>query len=608
MTIPDELKQMLPETLLSGSAESFGMRIIALTLQDGSRIALPKSGVLAVVGPNNAGKSTLLREIVEHVRLGPGQPGIFRIVDKLQLSVSGNEADVVSWLSAHAQFGRTERQAQSVFLPFGAGGGMDSTYLSGGPLATYWAHAEAVGGVGTALADFVVHYATTENRLEMSKPAPIRENASDAPRHPVHVLAGDPVRRSEANRISTDVFGDALYIDEISASNRLRVGNMHTQMTSENLANGSWRQELLGLPDLAQQGDGMRSFFGLLLPLLSSSFPIVVVDEPEAFLHPPQAAALGRELGALTKKIGLQLILATHDRHLLAGLTESDVDLSIVRVDHKQSGNIAHQIAPEELKTLGAEPALKYTNALDGPFHRLVVLVEGERDARFYAAATDAAHQQSKLAINPGDILFVPCGGKGGMPKLAAILRSLGVPVVASPDFDILRTEGEVRALIVALGGDWKQYVTDYAASLVGVEKSTSALMVRDLISVLSDQAEEKLSENHRKTVERFIKSTDGGWGQVKVAGLAALGSGGTGATAAKLVERLDQLGLVLVRVGELESFGPALGVAKGGAWVPAAFEQDLHRSPEAMAHARRLVRSASKVNTESSDEPASSS
>ena len=78
MTIPDELKQTLPESLLSGSAESFGMRITALTLQDGSQIALPKSGVLAVVGPNNAGKSTLLREIVEHLRLGPSQHGIFR--------------------------------------------------------------------------------------------------------------------------------------------------------------------------------------------------------------------------------------------------------------------------------------------------------------------------------------------------------------------------------------------------------------------------------------------------------------------------------------------------------------------------------------------------
>ncbi|WP_304722163.1 AAA family ATPase [Conexibacter sp. CPCC 206217] len=56
-----------------------------------------------------------------------------------------------------------------------------------------------------------------------------------------------------------------------------------------------------GLPLVPDQGDGMRSFIGLLLTILSSSHPLILVDEPEAFLHPPQAVSWG---GSLPRRRG----------------------------------------------------------------------------------------------------------------------------------------------------------------------------------------------------------------------------------------------------------------------------------------------------------------
>lgn len=140
----------------------------------------------------------------------------------------------------------------------------------------------------------------------------------------------------------------------------------------------------------------------------------MIVDEPEAFLHPPQATALGRSLGEIVIENSQQLILATHDRNLLAGLLESEVPLSVVRVDRNQSP-LAKQLTADRLKEVWKQPALRYSNVLDGLFHRLVVLVEADADGRFYSAALDILFLEGKTTVPSSDVLFVPCGGISGM-------------------------------------------------------------------------------------------------------------------------------------------------------------------------------------------------
>jgi len=47
----------------------------------------------------------------------------------------------------------------------------------------------------------------------------------------------------------------------------------------------------MSVPLVGDQGDGVRSFVGLLLDTMVS-MPIVLIDEPEVFLHPPHARLL----------------------------------------------------------------------------------------------------------------------------------------------------------------------------------------------------------------------------------------------------------------------------------------------------------------------------
>lgn len=46
------------------------------------------------------------------------------------------------------------------------------------------------------------------------------------------------------------------------------------------------------------QGDGIKSFTGILLYLMMENYCTFLIDEPESFLHPPQARILGQIIGS----------------------------------------------------------------------------------------------------------------------------------------------------------------------------------------------------------------------------------------------------------------------------------------------------------------------
>lgn len=583
--LPVGLVQALHDTnLVDGDGGQLSVKIAGIELGDGSTVVPPAVGVTVVVGPNNAGKSTLLREINRHLNAEYHTHPPWRLVNGVPLALTGTPADLVAWVAAHSRF---TSEGEGSFRSLG-GGNLGTSWMRH-QLPMVWQQASVLGRLGSSLAPFLVHHADTDSRLAQSKAAPARNDAREPASHPVHVLADDRSRLQRASSIAQQVFGEALWLDDYSAQQRLRVGEVLTPAPRRNELDAVYRDELLNLPELSEQGDGMRSFFGLLLPLLSASFPMVLVDEPEAFLHPPQAAALGRQLGQLSVDNQLQVVIATHDRHLLTGLLESQTPLTIVRVDRFSGGTGARQIDPNELKEIWNEPALRYSNALDGLFHRLVVLVEGDRDARFYAAALDAANEVEDVDLPVSEVLFVPCGGKGGMAKIAKALRGLGVPVVLVPDIDLLSVKAECQKLVEVLGGDWSEYQVDFSAATARISRDAAPLQVDDLIAVLGKDGDMPLTKELRRSVERVLKTAGSGWNQVKAGGVAALGAGGVGAAAVRLLDAFDALGLVVVRVGELESFAPDLEVSKGANWVPAALAADAHRSLEARRHIVRI-------------------
>ncbi|WP_396327866.1 ATP-dependent nuclease [Jatrophihabitans lederbergiae] len=187
---------------------------------------------------------------------------------------------------------------------------------------------------------------------------------------------------------------------------------------------------------LSEQGDGVKNYLGMVLHLMTSRASVTVIDEPEAFLHPAQARSLGRHLGAQARSRRLQLLTATHDRDFVLGLLETNCPVTFLRLQRSQNRNSAATLSPERVKSIWDRPVLRYSNVLQGLFHRTVVVCESDGDCRWYAAVLDELGRRGSFAAE--EVLFVPAGGKTQIPQCVAALEGLDVGAFVAVDFDAI--------------------------------------------------------------------------------------------------------------------------------------------------------------------------
>ena len=211
------------------------------------------------------------------------------------------------------------------------------------------------------------------------------------------------------------------------------------------------------LPKLDEQGDGMKSFATILLDAFTSNYPITLIDEPEAFLHPPQARILGK---MFSKNImsDRQLFISTHSEDFLIGLIDSGAEnINVIRIDRDNEINHMSVLQSDKIKTLWGNPILRYSNILSGLFHKMVIVCESDYDCLFYQSMITAMYEKKK-EIAP-DILFTHCGGKARIKDIVAALKAVNVKVAAITDFDLLNRSQIFKPLVEAFGIDWNNTI-----------------------------------------------------------------------------------------------------------------------------------------------------
>jgi hypothetical protein len=349
------------------------------------------------------------------------------------------------------------------------------------------------------------------------------------------------------------------------------------------LDNPEYLTELAALPLIPEQGDGMRSFVGLLLVLAATPFPIVLIDEPEAFLHPPQARELGRQLAERGEQ---QRFIATHNIDVLLGLLDTAQSLTVIRLQWTGvpgDGNRAAVLNHERINGLWQDPWLRYAGVLDGLFHRGTVACEAEGDAQLYAAALDVARRKGNEPSS--DLMFTHSGGKHRLPAVVEALRALDVPAAAIVDLDILRDAALLKKLVEGLGGDWSSFEQDQrelaaAVNALPVHAPTIGDVLEQLGDILGAEHATRLTEYQTRRIREVTKSSDG-WRAVRGSGgISAFPRGQASETAARLVSHLAEIGLFVVPVGELEGWDRTIG-GHGSEFVRTALDRKLHQSSE---------------------------
>lgn len=563
---------------------SVRVAIDSITVSDGGTIKLPEQGVVLIVGPNNSGKSQALRDIQSHAA-GASVVGI--VIKAIRLTKTGDKAALHEHFDRAARIGIDTTGSEKVMTSTGA-----HAFSS---VASWWSIPNQI----PVIANHFILHADTETRLSSSLPVAAMDLYSDIPREPIHFLYRHPGREATLSRMSKEAFGFGLMLDRFSGGKQwaIRIGDppeSDSPRPTDEFLSG-----VQAMPLLHEQGDGVRSMMGLLLAWETGEHMVALVDEPEAFLHPPQAAFLAEELARDATANRRLVIMSTHSSDVVRGALSSEVDVTVLRVSRDGSVNHMAALATDDVKNLWSDSLLRYSNLLEGLFCDGVIVCESDTDCRYYSAVLDAGRDFDSSPGSPRprrpDLLFTHCGGKHRLHVAIAAMRAARVPVRALADFDVLRERNTLERIVVSLGGKLDdamiRNLNILHAALGAAAKAPSTAFIQERFEVeLAALPPGALQAVDADRLRKLLR-TETGWDTAKQTGLQGVPKGDPYTAAVQLLEDLRAIGLHVVPVGEIESFVPEVGL-HGPGWLADVLEQGLYRPP-ASAEALEYVRGA---------------
>jgi energy-coupling factor transporter ATP-binding protein EcfA2 len=537
----------------------FGFRIESLSFsKPDDAVRVLDSEVVVIIGPNNCGKSQALRDIDACLR--QADQGL--AIKHVAVQREGDNEEIDAWLRATNAYRHEMPSGQQSVL--NSNGNLMPLTVAGHT----WSNQEYLG----ELANFLVLRADAETRLQLVSNVPSINPVSGEAIFPLQRLISDHKSEARLFEAVQHAFDIGICVNRAGGSElALHLGR---PIAEPRLDSPEYLAELKELPLVASQGDGMRSFIGLILTLAATDYPVVLIDEPEAFLHPPQARELGHQLAAPSKQ---QRFIATHSADVLLGLLDSASSLAVIRLRRRGNETVASVLDHERIQMLWRDPSFRYSNLLDGLFHSGVVICEAEGDARLYAATLDDVRESNEKASS--DLLFTECGGKHKLPTAIDALRPLGVPVCAIADLDVLRDRALLQNIVVKLGGTWDQIEREWNIVAKAVDQMPVLAPVisdvrQEINDLLGTDLAARLSEDQTRRIKKLTKTSDG-WRQVREAG-GALPRGQAASAGATLLSNLEKIGLFVVPVGALEQWDRSIG-NRGTTFVEAAFGAGLH-------------------------------
>ena len=547
-TIEQDLKIQQPN-------DKVRLTFASITFSDGTTVRTEPLDVIVLVGPNNAGKSLALRELHEFVR---GEPES-KVITAVTKDVAGTAESFEGFVRENTRV-ELQNNGRSISI-HGYGVNLG---IGGGRIDSMWP--DKLGDLGALFCLRIL----TEKRINDSDPIDAIDTLTESPTHPIHLLNDDIVEKRLSNYFRRAFGQDLILYRAGGRKATLLVGDQPTRTSEEDRVSNSYLKRLKDSTQLLNtQGDGMRSFASVILHLLAPSTPsILLLDEPEAFLHPPQARLLG-EIIATDRSSRAQLFLATHSPDVLQGLIDVAPDhLKVLRLQRSGAVNRVKELDKGTIQRISRNPLMRYSSLLSGVFHERVVLCEGDGDCMFYHSLLDIPEVYGER--HP-DVLFVNSGGKHQMAAFAEALRSLGVPLDAIVDMDVLNDLGIFRGIVESLGGDWSSMERSYKAVKTAVEERRPLQSIQDakraiqrIIDTTPDTPD-SLSQLRRDISEQFPSSSP--WESIKSAGEQALPPGEAIRHFRVIRDLCKDIGLWIVSVGQMEGFCKSVG-GHGPGWI----------------------------------------
>ncbi len=516
-----------------------------------------------LVGPNNSGKTQTLVDIRTNItRDRNNKPVILK-----DLKLIKPERFVSSFSRLNIQ----RKDGQSNFLVKGV-----SWNLKGQTEATInlnslrIQHKTSNSGsylVNSNIGPFLIGYLDASTRLDLVRTVNAYNLRTESPSNVLHRLFIDLEAQSVLSKIFKETFGLEIFLDT-SASTQwtLRIGSNFGNPPTDPIKKAEYYSKF---PSIDSQGHGYKSFVSIILSVLLVQNRVILIDEPELFLHPAQSKALGEWLGAITNNSTGQIIISTHDSNFLEGIASTANGVNILRLNRIGDETSFTRLKSDSVNSISKNPLLSTQRVLDSIFHKNVIVCEADSDRSFFLACLRKIGSNTNFTI-------VHAHNKQTISRILVLLKELSISAISIVDLDIIN-DSEFEKLIelhtdstdtLAKALDLREQVINYVlsepeSSLLVKSKIQLGKLIREL-----DLARHSLS-GIRSAIGR-VKDSLSRWSDLKKNGLSIFPPQLETEIAELLIE-LQDANLFILPTGELESFldvGP-----KNSKWIPKALE-----------------------------------
>ena len=496
---------------------------------------LALSGLTIFVGPNNSGKSLAVREIYAYaLRSGNFVPKLVTKIVVRPLSNDETEGALRTFASPIVGFHFSDR--------------LNYRHRHGSVTINEAEARRVLQDPASDMDRFGILYLSNatinlngEARLTLCNPRPIGDLQHPDPFNALQLLFATDDLRAEVRKVLFRVFGEYFVLDP-TFQNNLRISFSAKPPSSvyEELGLHKEAREFFarckGIDDYS---DGVKAYTGIIVELVAGSPQVVLIDEPEAFLHPPLAQRLGVELSTMAAQSGKNVFVATHSSHFLMGCLQSGGEASVVRLTYKQGKARARVLKNEALSAMMRAPLLRSAGVINALFYDYVVVTESDADRAFYE---EINYRLLKYSSGRGipNCLFLNAQNKQTTKYITGPLRGIGIPTATIVDVDVVKEGGVVWSEFLQSGGipDWDR--SSLATSRERIHQWTKNAQ----IDLKKPGGIDQLETKHRESAENLFDS-------------------------------LDQYGLFVVRGGELESWLRHLGVqGHTPSWLTNMFER----------------------------------
>lgn len=492
--------------------------------------------VTVFVGPNNSGKSRILREVERYCRLGQKDANDLLLAE---LTFSGLTSD------------RAAQSIERIRQPPHPGEALNVDHIFVGskygrqqvPVASLMQFLQAPTSNVSAFCQWYLRHLTL--MLDGSSRIGLvgQQGAGDLQRPPessFQVLFRDDAKRHEVRRIVFDAFGRHFVLDPTNLG-QLRI-RLSDRAPRDDIEERGIHADAVRFHASAQvideASDGVKAFTGIVTEVMAGDPSVILVDEPEAFLHPSLASKLAQEVARAALSADKRVFVSTHSPQFVMGCIQSGAPVNIIRLTYRGGVATARILPSDEILELMRHPLLRSTGLLSGLFYEFVVVTESDADRAFYQEVNERL-LQFKPEWGIPNCLFLNAQNKQTVQTLLRPLRKLGIPAAGVVDVDVLK-EG---------GANWT--------------------------NLLSSADVPQLSHGSFATLRAAVKSAMDATGKdmKREGGLAILSSAEKQA-AEDLLTQLRQYGIFVVPGGELESWMKSLGASgHGPAWLIDVFE-----------------------------------